>query len=453
MNSILLYLIKSTFYGAAFYVVYYCLLGKDTLYSRNRAFILVSIISAMILPFITIHTKQQVNIGLFGKTLSEVLVRGSSGAVSGSDPETAWDLPKVLTYIYISGILIFSIKLLFDTIELIFLIVGSKEKGSNIIRFHGLNTSGFSAFGYLFIRKELNPEEAEEIIKHEKYHIDKYHFIDIIFIEIARIIQWFNPFIHLFNKSLRAVHEYQADEGCLKAGVPVTSYQKLIMNQLFHTNAFMLTNSFSSPTLIKKRMIMMTKKRSPMLANLKLLLVLPVVAIVMIAFSSCKGKTTPAKNTNEEIAPPPPPPVPVVSIDNQKVPVGYVPKPGEIAPPPPPPPPPVPYKVVNGDTVWMVVDQMPQFHGGDAGLLKFIGDSTKYPEIAKKNNIQGRVIVAFTVTEKGVVTNPKVLKGVDPLLDKEAVRVVNLLTFEKPGINKGKPVPVQYIVPITYTLK
>jgi protein TonB len=102
---------------------------------------------------------------------------------------------------------------------------------------------------------------------------------------------------------------------------------------------------------------------------------------------------------------------------------------------------------------FVVVEEMPMFPGGDAELLKYIGENTIYPEVAKENNIQGRVIVRFCVTAKGGVSQVSVLKGVDPELDKEAIRVVNTLPPFKPGKQGGKPVPVWYMVPITFTLK
>ena len=102
---------------------------------------------------------------------------------------------------------------------------------------------------------------------------------------------------------------------------------------------------------------------------------------------------------------------------------------------------------------FVVVEEMPMFPGGDAALLKYIGEHTQYPEIAKENNIQGRVIIRFCVTAKGGVSQVSVLKGVDPELDKEAIRVVNTLPAFKPGKQGGKPVPVWYMVPITFTLK
>jgi protein TonB len=104
-------------------------------------------------------------------------------------------------------------------------------------------------------------------------------------------------------------------------------------------------------------------------------------------------------------------------------------------------------------TPFVVVEEMPMFPGGDIELLKYIGEHTQYPEVAKENNIQGRVIVRFCVTSKGGVSQVSVLKGVDPELDAEAIRVVNSLPPFKPGKQGGKPVPVWYMVPITFTLK
>jgi len=104
-------------------------------------------------------------------------------------------------------------------------------------------------------------------------------------------------------------------------------------------------------------------------------------------------------------------------------------------------------------TPFVVVEEMPMFPGGPTELLKYIGEHTNYPDIAKENNIQGRVIVRFCVTSKGGVSQVSILKGVDPELDAEAIRVVNTLPTFKPGKQGGKPVPVWYMVPITFTLK
>ncbi len=134
---------------------------------------------------------------------------------------------------------------------------------------------------------------------------------------------------------------------------------------------------------------------------------------------------------NENIAPPPPPPPPAGDVNNKAA----------------------DEKTAEDEVPFVVVEEMPMFPGGDAELLKYIGSHTQYPEQSKINNIQGRVIVRFCVTALGGVSQASILKGVDPELDTEALRVVNTLPAFKPGKQGGKPVPVWYMVPITFTLK
>ena len=102
---------------------------------------------------------------------------------------------------------------------------------------------------------------------------------------------------------------------------------------------------------------------------------------------------------------------------------------------------------------YVVVEEMPLFSGGDSTLLTYISHNTKYPETAKINKIQGKVIVRFCVTSVGSVDRISVLKSVNPELDAEASRVVGSLPAFKPGKQGGKPVPVWYMVPIEFSLK
>jgi protein TonB len=102
---------------------------------------------------------------------------------------------------------------------------------------------------------------------------------------------------------------------------------------------------------------------------------------------------------------------------------------------------------------FIVVEEMPEFPGGDAALLKYLLENANYPELAKENNIQGRVIVNFCVTPTGGVSKITILKGVDPELDAEAIRVVSTLPAFKPGKQGGKPVPVWFQAYINFQLK
>ena len=423
-------MVKVAVYMFAFYLVYSIMLSRDTTYGRNRIFILLSLGSALILPLITLQTLKPLNIQFFGKFLSDVFVTATYNGTKVSNPVSSGNGYLEMIYsIYIIGVVVFVVKLLIDFFNLMFLIFRHKDEGSRIIRFHGFNTSGFSAMGYIFINTRLSPEEAGEIIRHEQNHLKQNHFIDIIFIEFVKAFQWFNPVVYLFNRSLRAVHEYQADQECLSSGVPIVNYQSLLLSQVFKSRAFNLTNSFSNPSLIKKRMVMMTKQRTSAIASAKMLIAVPVIAFIFLAISASKSELMPP--------PPPPPPPPSQSSelkDNPKV----------IMEEPIKEPDEVPY---------VVVEEMPMFPGGDAALLKYIGENTKYPELAKENNIQGRVIIRFCVTLKGSVSQISVLKGVDPELDKEAIRVVKSLPTFRPGSQGGKPVPVWYMVPISFNLK
>ncbi|MGE5421385.1 MAG: energy transducer TonB [Chloroflexota bacterium] len=98
------------------------------------------------------------------------------------------------------------------------------------------------------------------------------------------------------------------------------------------------------------------------------------------------------------------------------------------------------------------VEEDPSFPGGQTALLKFVYDHVVYPDIAVENNIQGKVIVKFCVTASGGVSQISILKGVDPEIDKEVTRVVSMLPPFKPGKQGGKPVPVWYILPVSFKL-
>jgi TonB family protein len=106
----------------------------------------------------------------------------------------------------------------------------------------------------------------------------------------------------------------------------------------------------------------------------------------------------------------------------------------------------------KGKQVFFIVEEMPEFPGGESALRKFIAETVKYPVEAQKNKIQGKVYVTFVVDSEGNVTDSKIARGVDPSLDMEALRVVGLLPKWKPGLQKGKPVAVSYTVPINFVL-
>lgn len=121
----------------------------------------------------------------------------------------------------------------------------------------------------------------------------------------------------------------------------------------------------------------------------------------------------------------------------------------------PPPPAPVAPEPVQEETeeIFTVVEQAPEFPGGQSELMKYLSSSIRYPEIAVENGIQGRVIVQFVVERDGSATQVEVARGVDPSLDKEAIRVVKEMPKWKPGQQRGKPVRTKFTLPVQFRLQ
>jgi periplasmic protein TonB len=156
---------------------------------------------------------------------------------------------------------------------------------------------------------------------------------------------------------------------------------------------------------------MKTKKKIPTLTNLKAMSVLPAILLGIFLLAACAaGRKS-------------------VKIPKENVPASVQEEP------------------------FVVVEVMPMFPGGDSTLIDYINKNTKYPESAKLNKIQGKVIVRFCVTATGSVDRISVLRGVNPELDTEAVRVISSLPTFSPGRQGGKPVPVWYMAPIDFKLK
>jgi len=167
---------------------------------------------------------------------------------------------------------------------------------------------------------------------------------------------------------------------------------------------------------------MKNRNESNRFLKLGLLLVIPAV-MALVTFTSC-GKTGNSVKDLAEVAPPPPPPPPVADAPASSEPEPFT-----------------------------VVEEMPQFPGGDNALRDYIGKNVTYPPDAKAKGTQGRVIVRFCVTEKGAVDRVSIIQGVSPDLDEEAMRVVKTLPAFKPGKQKGVDVPVWYNLPIAFALK
>jgi len=277
----------------------------------------------------------------------------------------------------------------------------------------------YSAFGYIFISSSIPEQDAERMIAHERNHLSRLHHIDLCITAIVTVLQWFNPAAYLISRSLMAVHEYEADSECINLGEEVTSYQQLLVSAVLNTRLSLISNTFSKRSLLKNRIIMMTKKKSGSIASLKLLLAVPLTAFLFFTFS--------CNDMRKETAPPEP-------IDPS---LGV-------------------YDSILKDNIFNVPSEMPVF-GTDAAksmenLMQWIIANLKYPQEAKDKGIMGKVILTFIVDENGNTIKPEVVRSADPLLDQAALDMIGKLPKWQPGLYNGKPVKVKMALPVAFAL-
>lgn len=429
MKEIINYSILVTAYTSVFYLLYLLFLSRDTFYSRNRIYLLTTLLAATILPAIKFTIPATSELGAISNGFTSVIRLGQVNVTAISGRQDAGQGISALLIIYLAGFTSSLAILILNVSTLRRLIKKSGDPGSRVIFTSGRNISGFSAMGYTFLGNHIEGNDLKVITEHEKKHIEYKHFYDLVLVKIVSAIFWFNPFVYLYERSLRAVHEFQVDESLLKNGETLNSYRQLILNQLFRTTRFSFQSAFAGNTLIKKRIIMMTKKRSGKIAELKMLLVLPVITVLFILFS-CSGKEPGVLNT----------------VDEQNPETTEMAIPGE--------PEQAQLQEIKEDSVWIVVHEMPRFEGGDINKFRnWVQMNVKYPEIAASNGIQGKVYIAFVVTTEGIVKDIEILKGVDPSLDNEVLRTVSSSPAWLPGRHDGKNVNVKMSISVNFQLQ
>lgn len=206
---------------------------------------------------------------------------------------------------------------------------------------------------------------------------------------------------------------------------------------------------------------MMNKRRTKEIGRTKYLMFLPLAALLMIISNIEVVARTTKEFAKEVIGAPTEQSVSQAELTNgPELPDGTTEvatlqdkkgtqKTKEIAPPPPPA---AIKATVNDSTIFQVVEEMPDFPGGQQALMQFLANNVRYPTVAQENGKQGRVIVSFIVRKDGSITDVKVERGVDPYLDKEAERVIGTMPKWKPGKQRGQNVNVKFTVPVTFRL-
>ena len=408
----LIYQIKVGLCLIAFYLLWKLLLSRETFHRFNRVALLTVMVLALVLPWIRLSLDAPASVASRMVVLDEIFV-GPAGAAQPREIASSWTVMGVMTVVYFIGMALALVWLLHSQWNLHRLLKkGRREQMPDGITLHVLpgELSPFSYFKHIVISEQDYRDNPHEILTHEMAHITLRHSWDLLFVKLVTLFQWWNPAAWLLCRELRQVHEYEADMAVLNQGVDAKQYQLLLIRKSVGDQLFSMANNFNYQSL-KKRISMMTKNKSSQWNTLRALVVVPVIALALLAFAN------PTNETADELV--------VVAYEQDNV----------------------------SQDVYETVEQMPEFPGGMEAMMRFLQQNIQYPANAAKNKVEGRVVLQFVIEKDGQIGEVKIARSVDPELDAEALRVVKSMPTFIPGRQDGEPVAVWYTIPISFKLQ
>lgn len=429
------YLLKANIILALLYAFYRLFFYRDTFFKWRRAALLGILAVAVLapLPWTQMWLSTLPTAHAVGTFTAEVLL--PEFIVTPEPSRTGLSLTHLAAWIYGIGVCLLAVRILIQCLAIGQLGRRCPRTEVNGMTIHTLpeGEAPFSFFRQIFVCPTGHtPEELDEILVHEQTHARQVHSLDVLAAELACTLGWFNPFVWLWKREVRQNLEYLADQSVLAGGHDRRTYQYHLLGLAYHKAAATIYNNFNVLPL-KKRIRMMNKQKSKSIGQLKYLLFIPVAALLAAA---CAGNSEPKtaivmdKDGTREVV-----------IDEQTVEQME-----EMAA--------KQDKVAKGNSeVYDMVEQAPQFPGGPQALMKWIGENVRYPVAAQEAGVQGRVICQFVIQADGTVGETKILRGVSPELDAEALRIVKAMPAWTPGMQDGQAVNVRYTLPVTFRLQ
>jgi len=292
METFALYLIKSVAWLTGFALVFILFLRNERFFVLNRIYLIAGILTSLFFPFISIHYTVVLPVVKSMQVESAVV-----SDIQNAETGIFSNFRLFLLVLYVMGILFVLSQIIRQGRRVL-----SAINKSELITLHPVKlirtpeyTTAFSFFSYVFVNPSITDIETAEIMNHEMVHIRQKHWLDLVLVELLCIIQWFNPLAWIYVRFMRQNHEYLADEVALQRTSDPAIYRAALLNQIVGAPVVNLANSFNY-SLNKKRFNMMKNIiRSPY-RKMKILLILPVFAIVLWAFAKPDYKY---KNTEQ----------------------------------------------------------------------------------------------------------------------------------------------------------
>ncbi len=415
METLFIYLIKANISLSIFYILYVLLFRRDTFLKLRRWYFLSAIVFSFIYPFfvvdglsdiLTFKTEPKEELTAMvsvGEPIVAQIIEEEKTDIFETIP---WKEVAIYTYLTITALL--AIRFLWQLISILHIRAKSEKRiiyGTSVYHLSEKITP-FSFFSWIFINTETHTDdEIKQILYHEKTHARQWHSADVLLMELLCVAFWCNPLVWLMKREQAMNLEYLADNDVLQHGINSREYQYHLLRLTYQKTAVQIVNNFNVSQL-KQRIMMMNKTKSPVRKITKYFAILPLMLLLITANSAFAQKIEPQKKAAQQ----------------------------------------------NVDEIFVVVEEAPVFSGGESAMMKFLVDNINYPPEAQEKGIEGRVIVQFIVEKDGSLSDVNVLRSVDPLLDTEAVRVVNSMPDWKPGKQRGQAVRVHFTLPIFFKL-
>ena len=407
MTPFLLYIGRASLYLAIFYAFYLLVMRRTTLFRFNRIALLLGTVLCHLLPALRLRT-------VF---LTETAAPVSAGTLEAVGEPAGASAPPFpwLPVLYAAGVLAVLALCLASALRTRRIIrsgVTQPRDGCLLTLVDG-ELASFS-WGRRVVMSRSDHDQYPAILAHELQHIRCHHSLDVLLMTAVAALHWFNPLVWIARAELRLLHEYEADEGLLNQGIDAKTYQLLLVKKAVGEQRFSLANGFNHAKL-KQRIAMMQHKNTSGWMRLAYVALLPFLAGTMFLCNPARAEIRPDASEASVAAPD-----------------------------------------TTGKTVvpFSLVEKKPTFQGNDAATFsRWVAQRLVYPDDAKKAGIQGRVLVQFTVCEDGVVRDAKIMRGINPALDAEALRVISSSPKWEPGIQDGKPVDVFYMFPVIFQMR
>ncbi|MBP5391998.1 MAG: M56 family metallopeptidase [Bacteroidales bacterium] len=416
MTQFLLYIARVGLYLGLFYAFYLLVMRRTTFFRLNRVLLLAGSYLCLLLPFIRLRTETAEVI------VSDLTIVGVGEAAESTTVSASVPWREVLLAVYVAGALVTLIIYMVSSWKMGRLIRNGNASALDDCRLVLLESEAPSfSWGRTVVMSRKDMQENPAILTHERMHVKCRHSLDLILFLPLQILFWWNPLVWITREELRLLHEYEADEGVIKKGIDATQYQLLLVRKAVGEHRFSLASGFQHAKL-KNRITMMLKKSSSRWVRWSYLAVIPVLAVLMYACNSPKESKSVAPETTEQ----------KVSATTEAQAEQNV------------------AEAVTFDAI----EVKPTFNGGDAGeFVKWAYSQLNYPEKAKKDKAQGRVLVQFTIGTDGSVSNVELVKGVREDLNAEVLRVVSSSPKWEPGKQNGEAVPVRFSFPVVFKLQ